>query len=288
MEALFNRVAEWLKDLLVDATMDRMAGLFDAVNSQVGQAAADVGASPDSFMPSIFSMVRNISESVIMPIAGIILTFVACYELVKLVTENNNLANLDTWIFFKWVFKTSVAVMLVTNTFNIVMAVFALGQHVVSGSGGIIQGQTAISEDMLANLQETLEAMNVGELLGVYLESFILSLTLNILAIIIFVIVLGRLLEIYLMTSLAPIPFATLGSREQGMIGQNFLRSLLALAFQGFLMMICIGIYALLIQNYSATDDLIGSVWAIVGYTVMLAFGLFKTGSLSKSIFDSH
>lgn len=288
MEALFNRIAEWLKDLLVDATMDRMAGLFDAVNSQVGQAAADVGASPDSFMPSIFSMVRNISESVIMPIAGIILTFVACYELVKLVTENNNLANLDTWIFFKWVFKTSVAVMLVTNTFNIVMAVFALGQHVVSGSGGIIQGQTAISEDMLANLQETLEAMNVGELLGVYLESFILSLTLNILAIIIFVIVLGRLLEIYLMTSLAPIPFATLGSREQGMIGQNFLRSLLALAFQGFLMMICIGIYALLIQNYSATDDLIGSVWAIVGYTVMLAFGLFKTGSLSKSIFDSH
>ena len=288
MEALFNRIAEWLKDLLVDATMDRMTGLFDAVNSQVGQAAADVGASPDSFMPSIFSMVRNISESVIMPIAGIILTFVACYELVRLVTENNNLANLDTWIFFKWVFKTAIAVMLVTNTFNIVMAVFALGQHVVSGSGGIIQGQTAIPEDMLANLQETLEAMNVGELLGVYLESFILSLTLNILAIIIFVIVLGRLLEIYLMTSLAPIPFATLGSREQGMIGQNFIRSLLALAFQGFLMMICIGIYALLIQNYSATDDLIGSVWAIVGYTVMLAFGLFKTGSLSKSIFDSH
>lgn len=288
MEALFNRIAEWLKDLLVDATMDRMTGLFDAVNSQVGQAAADVGASPDSFMPSIFSMVRDISESVIMPIAGIILTFVACYELVKLVTDNNNLANLDTWIFFKWVFKTAIAVMLVTNTFNIVMAVFALGQHVVSGSGGIIQGQTAISEDMLANLQETLEAMNVGKLLGVYLESFILSLTLNILAIIIFVIVLGRLLEIYLMTSLAPIPFATLGSREQGMIGQNFIRSLLALAFQGFLMMICIGIYALLIQNYSATDDLIGSVWAIVGYTVMLAFGLFKTGSLSKSIFDSH
>jgi len=288
LEALFNRIAEWLKDLLVDATMDRMTGLFDAVNSQVGQAAADVGASPDSFMPSIFSMVRDISESVIMPIAGIILTFVACYELVKLVTENNNLANLDTWIFFKWVFKTAIAVMLVTNTFNIVMAVFALGQHVVSGSGGIIQGQTAISEDMLANLQETLEAMNVGKLLGVYLESFILSLTLNILAIIIFVIVLGRLLEIYLMTSLAPIPFATLGSREQGMIGQNFIRSLLALAFQGFLMMICIGIYALLIQNYSATDDLIGSVWAIVGYTVMLAFGLFKTGSLSKSIFDSH
>jgi len=288
LEALFNRIAEWLKDLLVDATMDRMTGLFDAVNSQVGQAAADVGASPDSFMPSIFSMVRDISESVIMPIAGIILTFVACYELVKLVTDNNNLANLDTWIFFKWVFKTAIAVMLVTNTFNIVMAVFALGQHVVSGSGGIIQGQTAISEDMLANLQETLEAMNVGKLLGVYLESFILSLTLNILAIIIFVIVLGRLLEIYLMTSLAPIPFATLGSREQGMIGQNFIRSLLALAFQGFLMMICIGIYALLIQNYSATDDLIGSVWAIVGYTVMLAFGLFKTGSLSKSIFDSH
>ena len=288
MEALFEKIAEWLKELLVDATMDRLSDLFESVNTQVGQSAQAIGSSPTTYLPNVLAMIRNISESVIMPIAGIVLTFVACYELIRLVTESNNLANLDTWIFFKWFFKTAIAVLVVSNTFTIVMAVFDLGQHVVNASGGLIQGETAISADVLANMEETLEAMELGPLLGLYLETFVLSLTLNILAVVIFVIVFGRLIEIYLMTSLAPIPFATFGSREQGMIGQNYFRSLLALAFQGFLMMICIGIYAVLINSYPVSDHLIRNVWYILGYTVMLAFGLFKTGSLSKSIFNSH
>ena len=288
MEALFEKIAEWLKELLVDATMDRLSDLFESVNTQVGQSAQAIGSSPTTYLPNVLAMIRNISESVIMPIAGIVLTFVACYELIRLVTESNNLANLDTWIFFKWFFKTAIAVLVVSNTFTIVMAVFDLGQHVVNASGGLIQGETAISADVLANMEETLEAMELGPLLGLYLETFVLSLTLNILAVVIFVIVFGRLIEIYLMTSLAPIPFATFGSREQGMIGQNYFRSLLALAFQGFLMMICVGIYAVLINSYPVSDHLIRNVWYILGYTVMLAFGLFKTGSLSKSIFNSH
>ena len=288
MEALFERIAEWLKELLVNSTMDRMTNLFDSVNNTVGEVAVEVGETPASFAPRIFDMIRSISESVIMPIAGIILTFVACYELVRLVTESNNLANLDIWILFKWIFKTAIAVIIVTNTFNIVMAVFELGQHVVNSSAGLIQGQTAINADILANLEEELNEMNLGALLGLFLESFLLSFTLKILSVVIFVIVYARMIEIYLMTSLAPIPMATLGSREQSMVGQNYFRSLLALAFQGFLMLICIGIYAVLIRNYSVSEHLIAHVWSVVGYTVLLAFALFKTGSLSKSIFSSH
>ena len=288
MEALFEKITEWLKELLVASTMNNLTSLFDAVNEQVGKAATQVGTSPGSFQPGIFSMIRNISETVIMPVAGIILTFVACYELIRLVTDNNNLANLDTWIFFKWIFKTAIAVMIVSNTFNIVMAVFEAGQHVVNSSAGLIAGETAVSPDVIEGIEEQLKELELGPLLGIYLESFFLGLTLKILAAAVFVIVYGRMLEIYLLTSLAPIPFATLGNREQSMVGQNYFRSLLALAFQGFLMMICIAIYAYLLQNYVSSGDLLKGVWTVFGYTVLLTFGLFKTGSVSKSIFDSH
>lgn len=288
MEALFEKITEWLKELLVGATMNELTGLFDAVNRQVGLVAREVGKTPESFEPGVFSLIRNISESVIMPIAGIILTFVACYELIRLVTDNNNLANLDTWIFFKWVFKTAIAVLIISNTFTIVMAVFEVGQHVVNSSAGLISGETAVNPDVIANIEEQLKELEIGPLLGIYLEVVFLGLMLKILAAAIFVIVYGRMLEIYLLTSLAPIPFATLGNREQSMIGQNYFRSLLALAFQGFLIMICIAIYAVLVQNYAASENLLTGVWTVFGYTVLLTFGLFKTGSVSKSIFDSH
>ena len=225
-------------------------------------------------------MVRNISESVIIPIAGLILTFIACYELIQMIIDHNNLANFETWIFFKWVFKTFVAVMLITNTFNITMAVFDVTQHVINASAGIISGNTAIDASALETMEETLMAMDLGPLLGLFLQSFI--------AIIIFVIVYGRMIEIYLMVSLAPIPLSTFGNREQSNIGQNYLRSLFAIGFQGFLIMICVGIYAVLIQSIAFSDDIIGSIWGVMGYTVLLCFTLFKTGSLAKGVFSAH
>lgn len=277
-----------MKELLVSASVNSLTGLFDSVNDQVGQVAAEVGTSPASFQPGIFSMIQNLSETVIMPVAGIILTFVACYELIRLVTDNNNLANIDIWILFKWIFKTAIAAMIVSNTFNIVMAVFDLGQYVVSSSAGIIQGTTAIDASTIGDIKTELEAMELGPLLGLCIEVMLLSIALKILAAIIFVIVYGRMLEIYLMTSLAPIPMATLANREQSMVGQNFFRSILALAFQGFLMMVCIGIYALLIQSFSVSGDMLKDFWKVVGYTILLAFSLFKTGSLSKGILNAH
>lgn len=281
MQSILDQITEWLTTMLVSGIMGNLTGMFDSVNAQVGEIAGDVGMTPASFSPAVFAMIRNISESVIVPIAGIILTFIACYELIQMIIDHNNLANFETWIFFKWVFKTFVAVMLITNCFNITMAVFDVAQHVISSSGGIIQGSTAIDA-------AALEAMELGPLLGLYLQTFVVQVTMLALSAVIFVIVYGRMIEIYLVTSLAPIPFATFGNREQSHTGQNYLRSLFALGFQGFLIMICVGIYAVLIQGIAFSDDIIMSIWGVLGYTVLLCFTLFKTGGLAKSVFAAH
>lgn len=288
MDSIIQQITDWLKEVLVSAIMGNLSGLFESVNSQVGEIASDVGMTPANFSPGVFAMIRNVSESVIIPIAGLILTFIACYELIQMIIDHNNLANFETWIFFKWVFKTFVAVMLITNTFNITMAVFDVAQHVVNASGGIISADTAVDASALEAMEDTLNAMDLGPLLGLFLQTLIVQITMSALSIVIFVIVYGRMVEIYLMTSLAPIPFATFGNREQSQIGQNYLRSLFALGFQGFLIMICVGIYAVLIQSVAFSDDIIASIWGVMGYTVLLCFTLFKTGTLAKGVFNAR
>ena len=288
MQSILEQITDWLKSMIISGIMGNLSGMFDSVNQQVGQIAGDVGTTPANFSPAVFSMIRNISESVILPIAGMVLTFIACYELIQMLIEHNNLANFETWTFFKWVFKTFLAVTLVSNTFNITMAVFDVAQQVISRSGGLISGSTSVSDATLTAMQATLEGMDLGPLLGLYLQTFVVQVTMLALSAIIFVIVYGRMVEIYLMVSLAPIPFATFGNHEQSHTGQNYLRSLFALGFQGFLIMICVGIYAVLIQNLSFSDNIISSIWGVMGYTVLLAFTLFKTGSLAKSVFAAH
>lgn len=288
MQSILEQITDWLKSMIISGIMGNLSGMFDSVNQQVGQIAGDVGTTPANFSPAVFSMIRNISESVILPIAGMVLTFIACYELIQMLIEHNNLANFETWTFFKWVFKTFLAVTLISNTFNITMAVFDVAQQVISRSGGLISGSTSVSDATLTAMQATLGGMDLGPLLGLYLQTFVVQVTMLALSAIIFVIVYGRMVEIYLMVSLAPIPFATFGNHEQSHTGQNYLRSLFALGFQGFLIMICVGIYAVLIQNLSFSDNIISSIWGVMGYTVLLAFTLFKTGSLAKSVFAAH
>ena len=288
MQSILEQITDWLKSMIISGIMGNLSGMFDSVNQQVGQIAGDVGTTPANFSPAVFSMIRNISESVILPIAGMVLTFIACYELIQMLIEHNNLANFETWTFFKWVFKTFLAVILISNTFNITMAVFDVAQQVISRSGGLISGSTSVSDATPTAMQATLEGMDLGPLLGLYLQTFVVQVTMLALSAIIFVIVYGRMVEIYLMVSLAPIPFATFGNHEQSHTGQNYLRSLFALGFQGFLIMICVGIYAVLIQNLSFSDNIISSIWGVLGYTVLLAFTLFKTGSLAKSVFAAH
>ena len=287
MDSILQQITDWLKEMLIGAIMGNLSGMFESVNNQVGEIATSVGRTPESFSPEIFAMVRNISESVIIPIAGLILTFIACYELIQLIIDHNNLANFETWIFFKWIFKTFVAVMLITNTFNITMAVFDVAQHVINASGGIIAGDTAIDASGLEALEETLQGMDLGPLIGLLLQSFVVQITMYALSIIIFIIVYGRMIEIYLMVSLAPIPFATFANREQNQLGQNYLRSLLALGFQGFLILVCVAIYAVLVQSVAFSDDIIADIWGVMGYTVLLCFTLFKTGTLAKSVLNA-
>ena len=288
MGALFESIGEWLKALLIDGIMGNLSSMFDSVNQEVGMIATEVGKTPAGFAPGVFSLIQGISESVILPIAGIILTFVCCWELIQMLIEHNNMANFDIGLIIKWIFKTFIAVTLVANTFNITMAVFDVAHNVVAGAGGIIAGETAISAADLTALRLSLEAMELGPLIGLFFEMFIVNITMGILTICIFIVIYGRMVEIYLMVSLAPIPFSTFGNREQSQIGQNYLRALFALAFQGFLILICVAIYAILIQDIAVTEDIFGSIMVILGYTVLLCFTLFKTGSLSKTIFSAH
>jgi len=288
LDTVLAEIEEWLKSMLVPAVMEKLTSMFNSINSEVGSIASDVGTTPYGFSPSIFNMIRNISETVIMPIAGIILTFIACYELIQLIVSYNNLANFETWFIFKWVFKTAIAVTLITHTFDFTMAVFDVAQHVINSSGGLIAGSTAVDASALAAMEATIEAMNPFAIFGMWLQLSIIDVLTWILSKLIFVIIYCRMIEIYMYVSLAPIPFATFGNKEQSMIGQNYMRSLFALGFQGFLIMICVGIYAMLVSSISFSSDIIGSVWGMVGYTLLLAFSIFKTGSIARSILQAH
>ena len=288
MESLLEQLTEYLKGILVSGIMDNLTSTFNNLNSKLGEVTSNLAQSPADFQPSVFNLIKTLSENVIMPIAGIILTFIACYELIQLVIAHNNLANFETWIFFKWVFKTFVAVELITHTFDITMAIFDVAQHVISQSGGIIANSTTVDASDLANMQTTLEGMDLGPLFAIFLQTFVVQFMFNILAMIIYVIVVGRMIEIYLYVSMAPIPFATFGNKEQSMVGQNYLRSLFALGFQGFLIMVCVGIYAVMIRDVAFSSDIMGSLWNALGFTILLGFTLFKTGSVSKSILHAH
>ena len=288
MGILTDWLTDWLKEILIEGIMGNLTGLFDTVNTRVGEIAVQVGTTPAAWNAGVFSLIRQLSETVILPIAGLVLTFVATYELIQLLIEKNNLHDLDYWIFFKWIFKTACAILVLSNTFNIVNAVFDVSQSVIARAGGVIQGSTDITPTMLDNLETTLETMGIGSLLGLFMQSLLIHVTMWALNIIIFVIVYGRMLEIYMMTSLAPIPVATLANREVGSMGQNYLKSLFAVGFQGLLILLCVGIYAVLVQSIATTGDPIGAIWGCVGYTVLLCFMLFKTGSIAKSIFGAH
>jgi len=286
---IIDAIQEWFKELLIDGIISNLSGMFDTVNTKVGEIAGEVGMTPSAWNGGIFNMIRSLSETVILPIAGIILTFVMCYELIQIVVDKNSLHDIDTWIFFKWVFKTMIAVLLVTNTWNIVMGVFDLTQHVVNESAGVIISDAGIDiTSTITDLETRLADWSIGSLLGLWFQSIFVGLTMNILSVCIFLVIYGRMIEIYLVTSIGPIPLATMVNREWGGIGQNYLKSLLALGFQAFLIMVCVGIYAVLVQNIAVDSDISGAIWGCMGYTVLLCYTLFKTGSLAKSLFAAH
>ena len=290
MDFLLDALTAWLKEMLISGILGNLSGMFDSVNSQVMDITQQVGQTPQGWNASIFRMIQTLSETVILPIAGVILAIVMALELIQMITDRNNLHDVDTWMFFKWMFKTAAAVLLVTNTWNIVMGVFDLAQGVVAQASGVIGTDATVDistvmEDMEARLQE----MELGPLLGLWVQSLLIGVTMWALTICIFIVIYGRMIEIYLVTSVAPIPMAAMMNRDMGGgMGQNYLRSLFALGFQAFLIVVCVAIYAVLVQNIATEEDIITAIWTCVGYTVLLCFTLFKTGDLSKALFQAH
>ena len=289
MKGILDSISEWIREILIGAINGNLSTMFGDVNDKVGSIAGEVGQTPQAWNASIFSMIRTLSENVIVPVAGLVITYVLCYELITMITDKNNMHDVDTFMFFKWFFKSWVAVYLVTHTFDITMAVFELAQHVVGGAAGVIGGNTSINvNSALSSMQSQLGSMEIPELLLLVMETSLVSLCMKIMSILITVILYGRMIEIYLYCSVAPIPFATMTNREWGQIGNNYLRSLFALGFQGFLIMICVGIYAVLVNSMIIANNLHSAIFSLASYTVILCFSLFKSGALAKSIFNAH
>ena len=286
---IWQMIEDWFRGILTDGILSNLSGLFDSVNEQVSEIATTVGTTPQGWNAGVFSMIQSLSETVIVPIAGIILTFVMTYELIQMIIDRNNMHDFETFMFFKWIFKTFVAVTIVTNTWNIVMAVFDVAQHVVNNAAGVIVSNTDMDlSSVVTNMEARLMEMEIGPLFSLWFQSLLVGIISWVLTICIFVIVYGRMIEIYLVTSIAPIPMATMSNREWGQMGQNYLRSLFALGFQAFLIIICVAVYAVLVQTISVDTDVIKAIWTCIGYTVLLCFTLFKTSSLARSIFNAH
>ena len=283
-------INDWIRELLINAIKANLSGLFDTVNERVGSIAAQVGMTPAAWNGGIYNMIYNLSQTVMLPIAGVILAFVMTLELIKLITEKNNMHDVDTWMFYKWIFKTACAVLIVTNTWNIIMGVFDVAQSIVNSAAGVISGGTDLdSAALISDLETQLEAMDTGALLGLMFQSLIVRITTPILSVCIFVIIYGRMIEIYLVTSVAPIPMAMMLDREMGGgMGQSYLRSLFALGFQAFLILVCVAIYAVLVNTIAVDADIFKAIWTCMGYTVLLCFTLFKTGSVAKSVFSAR
>ena len=289
MDFLWDAITGWLKDILVSGIMSNLSGMFDSVNEKVGDIATQVGMTPQAWNGSIFNMIQRLSQNVVLPVAGVILAFVMTLELVQILMDKNNFHDIETVVFFRWIFKTACAILIVTNTWNIVMGIFDVAQGVVNQASGIIVGDTSIDlATVMPDMEPRLRAMDIGPLLGLWVQSLIVGITMWALTICIFIITYGRMLEIYLVTSMAPIPMAAMLGREWGGMGRNYLKSLFALGFQAFLIMVCVAIYAVLVQGIAVSTDISAAIWTCMGYTVLLCFTLFKTGSLSKSLFAAH
>lgn len=286
---ILDIITDWIKGILRACIMGNLDGMFDQINSEVGEVAANVGTTPAAWNAGVFSMIRSLSDNVVIPIAGIIITFVLCYELISMLMEKNNFHDFETYAIYKWILKAFIAVYLVTHTFDITMAIFEVTQNMVQQSSGIITGSTSIDfATVIGDVSTQLEAMGIGELFGLLVETMLLKITMPILSFCVMIVLVGRMIEIYIYCSVGAIPFATMTNREWGQMGNNYLRGLVALGLQGFFIMICLAIYAVLVGQITSGTNIHLAIWQCAGYTVLLCFSLFKTGAVSKSILNAH
>ena len=289
MQSIIDAIEQWLKDFLIGAITGNLSRMFSDVNSKVATIATEVGKTPESWNSSVFSIILTLSKNVVVPIAGLVIAAVLTYELISMIIEKNNMHDIDTFMFFKWAFKSAAAAIIVNHTFDFIMAIFQVAQTMVQRSAGVIDTNASIDiSSAIANITTELQATGLGDLFALMLETWVVSFAMKAMGLIITVILYGRMIEIYIYASVGPLPFATFMNREWGNIGTNYVRGLAALGLQGFLIMICVGIYAVLVNALSLGGDLQASIWSCAAYTVLLCFSLFKTGSVAKSILNAH
>ena len=289
-DQIFDAIEEWMRGLLTGIIHSNLDRMFTDVNEKTSEIAVQVGQTPQGWNSSIFSMIENLSETGILPIAGIIITFVLCYELISMIIDKNNMHDIDTWMFVKWVFKAGIAIFVINHTFDCIRAIFDGTQNLVQKATGVIDAQASIDiTAALASITTELEAMGTGELFGLMMETFLMRFALTVMGVCIMIILYGRMIEIFIYASVGPLPFATFANREWGNIGTNYVRGLAALGLQGFLIMVCVAIYAALVKTLSLTGGNIHAViWGCAAYTMLLCFSLFKSGGVAKSILHAH
>ena len=287
---IIELITDFIKEMLRGWVLSNLGNMFTDINDKVGTVATEVGKTPSTWNSNIYTMVHNISDSVMIPIAGMIISAVLCYELITMIMDKNNMHDFDTSLFIRYLAKACIAVMLLSKTFDITMAIFDLGNHVVTQAAGVINANATLDVEsaLITLFNNSVASMEIGELLALGMETMIISFGMEIISVIITVILFGRMIEIYLYISVAPVPFATLGNREWGNIGTNYVKALVALAFQGFFIMVCAGIYAALVASVTVANNIHTALWSIVAYTIVLCYSMLKTSSLSRSIFHAH
>lgn len=227
MGAILDKITEFIKEILQGWVMDNLTTMFTDVNDKVGTIAGEVGRTPSSWNSGVFSMIENLSENVMIPIAGMIISAILCYELITMVMDKNNMHEVGSEFFFRYLIKACIAVLLLSYTFDITMAIFDVGNHIVTRAGGIVSGSTTIdvTDTLKTMFDSQIDTMGIGELIGLGIETMIVSLCMKIISLLITVMLFGRMIEIYLYISVAPVPFATFSNREWGGIGNNYIRT---------------------------------------------------------------
>lgn len=287
MFGLFDKIEEFFRELLLGGIQANLESMFLDINDKVNTIATDVGQTPVGFNGDVFNFIKNINDSVIVPIAGLIITAVLCIELISMVVNKNNMHDTDTFDFFRYIIKMWVAVWIASHAFEFSMAVFDVAQTMVSKSAEVINTSATISQDQIITLMNTIKDKNLGELMMILFETSLVKLALQIISIVITLVVYGRMFEIYVYSSVSSIPFATMGNRDWGTIGTNYIKGLFALGLQGLFLMVCLGIYVVLVKTINITD-IHTSIFGILGYAILLGMTMMKSGTLAKSILNAH
>lgn len=287
MFGIFDKIKEFFQKLLLEGIQANLNSMFIDINDQVGSIAKDVGKTPMGWNSDVFSFIKNINDNVIIPIAGLIITAVLCIELINMVMQRNNMHDTDTFEFFKYIIKMWVAVWLASHAFTFSMAVFDVAQHLVNQAAGVINTSATVSSDQIVSMVDGLKSKELGELVMILLETSLIKVAIQVMSIIIMLVVYGRMFEIYVYCSVSAIPFATMGNKEWGQIGTNYIKGLFAIGLQGLFLMICLGIYSVLVKTIKITD-IHASIFMVLGYAILLGLMMLKSGTLAKSILNAH